>query len=82
MRLALHWTLTVALAAALLAGCGGSDSAESVERLRHRARRRQCPSVDFTGADLEDADLSSANLSGANLDRREPERCESHARPI
>jgi len=58
--------LIALVAAAALAGCGGSDSADEVAGCVIEAAT-QCPNVDFTGADLEDADLSGANLSGANL---------------
>ena len=62
MRLAL---IALVLAAGL-AGCGGSDSTDEVGGCTI-APATQCPSVDFTGADLGDADLSGANLSAANL---------------
>ncbi len=62
MRLA----LIALVAATMLVGCGGSDSADEVGGCVIEPAT-QCPNVDFTGADLEDADLSSANLSGANL---------------
>jgi hypothetical protein len=58
--------LIALVAATMLAGCGGSDSADEVGGCTIEPAT-QCPNVDFTGADLEDADLSSANLSGANL---------------
>jgi hypothetical protein len=56
----------IALAAAALVGCGGSDSADEVAGCVIEVST-QCPNVDFTGANLEDASLSGANLSGANL---------------
>ena len=59
-------TLIALAAAAALAGCGGSDSADEVAGCVFEAST-QCPNVDFTGADLENADLLGANLSGANL---------------
>ena len=67
MRLALHWTLTVALAAAVLSGCGGSDGPETVNGCVIEPST-SCASVDLSGADLEGADLSRATLSGTNLE--------------
>ena len=64
MKLARLGVLSVVVIA--LAGCGGSDGPESVNGCAIEPAT-QCPSVDFTGANLEGADLSGANLSGANL---------------
>ena len=66
MRLALRSTLTVALAAAVLSGCGGSDGPETVNGCVIEPST-SCASVDLSGADLEGADLSRATLSGTNL---------------
>ena len=66
MRLALQWFLTAALAAALLAGCGGSDGPETVNGCVIEPSTA-CANFDLSGADLEGADLSRASLSGANL---------------
>jgi hypothetical protein len=66
VRLALQWTLTVVFATAVLAGCGGSDSTETVNGCAIEPST-SCPSADLSGADLEGADLSRASLSGANL---------------
>ena len=61
--------LSVALATAALAGCGGgSDSAETVAGCVIEPGT-QCPNVDLTDADLEGAELSGADLSGATLER-------------
>ena len=67
MRGTVTW-LSVALAAAALAGCGGSDSAETVAGCVIEPGT-QCPNVDLTDAELEDAELSGADLSGATLER-------------
>ena len=67
MRLALQWTLTVALAAAVLSGCGGSDGPETVNGCVIEPST-SCASVDLSGADLEGADLSRATLSATNLE--------------
>jgi len=67
VRLALHSTLTVALAAAMLSGCGGSDGPETVNGCVIEPST-SCASVDLSGADLEGADLSRATLSGTNLE--------------
>ena len=66
MRLALHWTLIVTLAAAVLSGCGGSDGPETVNGCVIEPSA-SCARVDLSGADLEGADLSRAMLSGTNL---------------
>ena len=67
LRLALQWTLTVALAAAVVSGCGGSDGPETVNGCVIEPST-SCASVDLSGADLEGADLSRATLSGTNLE--------------
>ena len=67
MRATVKW-LSVALAATTLAGCGGSDSAETVAGCVIEPGT-QCPNVDLSGAELEDAELSGADLSGATLER-------------
>ena len=67
MKLALQWTLTVALTAAVLSGCGGSDGPETVNGCVIEPST-SCASVDLSGADLEGADLSRATLSGTNLE--------------
>lgn len=66
MRVALRCTLTVALGAAVLSGCGGSDGPETVNGCVIEPST-SCTSVDLSGADLEGADLSRATLSGTNL---------------
>jgi len=67
VRLALYCTLTVALAAAVMSGCGGSDGPETVNGCVIEPAT-SCASVDLSGADLDGADLSRANLSGTNLE--------------
>ena len=67
MRLAVQWTVTVALAAAVLSGCGGSDGPEAVNGCVIEPLA-SCASVDLSGADLEGADLSHATLSSTNLE--------------
>lgn len=67
MRLALHWTVTALVAAAVLAGCGGSDGPETVNGCVIEPSTG-CANIDLSGADLEGADLSGATLSGTNLE--------------
>ena len=67
MTLALHWTLAVAFAAAVLSGCGGSGGPESVNGCVIEPST-SCASVDLSGADLEGADLSRATLTSTNLE--------------
>ena len=67
MRLVLQWTLTVALAAGVLSGCGGSEGPETVNGCVIEPST-SCVSVDLSGADLEGADLSRAILTGTNLE--------------
>jgi hypothetical protein len=66
VRLALQSFLTAALAAAILAGCGGSDGTETVNGCVIEPSTA-CANFDLSGADLDGADLSRASLSGANL---------------
>ena len=56
-----------AAAVALLAGCGGSDSPETVNGCVIEPGTG-CANLDLSGADLEGADLSGADLSGTTLD--------------
>lgn len=62
MRLA----LTVPLATLALAGCGGSDSEQTVGGCTI-APGAQCSGADLTDAELQGADLSAADLSNADL---------------
>ena len=66
MRRALQLTLPVALAAAALSGCGGSDGPDTVNGCVIEPSTG-CANIDLSGADLEGADLSGATLSGTNL---------------
>jgi hypothetical protein len=57
---------TIVLAAVALAGCGGSDSTETVNDCMIEPST-ECPGANLSGADLAGADLSRASLPGANL---------------
>ena len=58
---------SIATAAVLLAGCGGSDGPETVNGCVIEPAT-QCANIDLSGADLEGADLSQAVLTGTTLD--------------
>lgn len=60
-----YWLGAVALVA-VLAGCGGSTSAQEVRGCVIQPGA-QCPGADLSGAQLQDVDLTRSDLTGANL---------------
>jgi Pentapeptide repeats (8 copies) len=66
VRVMSKWVLAGVLATALLAGCGGSDEAETVNGCAIEPGT-SCPSADLSGADLSGVDLSQATLTSASL---------------
>jgi hypothetical protein len=66
VRVVFGW-VCVAVVAVLLAGCGGSDGPETVNRCTIEPTT-MCSDANLSGADLSGADLSRATLTKANLE--------------